>query len=639
MLQDSLSITWHKNHEPIKNANVTSSTLMLTNLTKDDEGMYTCIGQTSQDRVSVSGRLTVLFEAPAFSSIPRDIRVLEGRSSQLVCAATGIPSPRVHWTLYGAPLESDNGILRLTKLSLDKEGDYECTAVNMYGSVSQTVRLEVIKEARKENENLVPDIVKNIKDDISLPCDFKLDQRIEQETRVIWYKDNTEISFSSSKYSLKKDRSLKIKSIELSDAGQYACTIITPLQRVQSRISLIVSGETPEIISEFNQTTFHEGEKLTLTCKARGVPTPTIDWMSQNEPVKSKFIINIPSGSREFVESRIVIERASKDDDGLYQCLARNNVGTVVKSATVGVLQRTKVHIQGEEERPEISVPAGEKLKLPCKVDHDVKNRITRIQWLKNGTALSHGGDDTIDFGWDGSISIFSVQRRHEGIYTCKVTTVNDEESAEINVKVLVNAPVITKSSHDVHMFSGESVTLECAATGIPEPEIRWTFNRTITKVVGPKFDIKSAIAADGGSYTCTASNSIGETEKTIKVGIVTMPHSQDIYQSKKGTDIKLPCVQASDSIEVLWLRNGESMDSLWLEENSVEIDPTGAMVLRNLSPGLEGVYTCRVRVGDTRVERRMEVRLMPDIVTMENTKLTVKEGENFTLKCDVLPG
>jgi hypothetical protein len=377
MLADSLTITWQKNHQPIDsdNANIGRSSLMLTNLTKEDEGMYTCIGQTSKDLVSVSGRVTVLFEAPAFSSTPRDIRVLEGRSSQLVCTATGIPSPMVHWTLEGSVLESDNGILRLTKLSLDKEGDYECTAVNMYGSVSQTVRLEVIKEARKENENLVPDIVKNIKDDISLPCDFKLDQRIEQETRVIWYKDNLEITYETSKYSLESDRSLNIKSIELNDAGQYACTIITPLQRVQSKISLIVSGETPEIISDFDQTTFHEGEKLTLACKARGVPTPTIDWMIENTPVGKQFITKIPSGSREFVESRIVISKATKDDAGLYQCLARNNVGTVVKSATVGVLSRTRVQIQGEEERAEISVPAGEKLKLPCKVDHDLKNR------------------------------------------------------------------------------------------------------------------------------------------------------------------------------------------------------------------------------------------------------------------------
>ena len=36
------------------------------------------------------------------------------------------------------------------------------------------VMLQVIRGVRKENENLVPDVVKNIKETISLPCDFKV---------------------------------------------------------------------------------------------------------------------------------------------------------------------------------------------------------------------------------------------------------------------------------------------------------------------------------------------------------------------------------------------------------------------------------------------------------------------------------
>ena len=36
------------------------------------------------------------------------------------------------------------------------------------------VILQVIRGVRKENENLVPDVVKNIKETISLPCDFKV---------------------------------------------------------------------------------------------------------------------------------------------------------------------------------------------------------------------------------------------------------------------------------------------------------------------------------------------------------------------------------------------------------------------------------------------------------------------------------
>jgi hypothetical protein len=39
------------------------------------------------------------------------------------------------------------------------------------------------------------------------------------------------------------------------------------------------------------------------------------------------------------------------------------------------------------------------------------------------------------------------------------------------------------------------------------------------------------------------------------------------------------------------------------------------------------------------RLERVTRVQIMPDIVTLGNTRLEIREGENFTLKCDVLPG
>ena len=44
-------------------------------------------------------------------------------------------------------------------------------------TVVTVVMLQVIRGVRKENENLVPDVVKNIKETISLPCDFKVGQQ------------------------------------------------------------------------------------------------------------------------------------------------------------------------------------------------------------------------------------------------------------------------------------------------------------------------------------------------------------------------------------------------------------------------------------------------------------------------------
>ena len=61
----------------------------------------------------------------------------------------------------------------------------------------------------------MPDVVKNIKETISLPCDFKVDERVEEETEFIWLKGDTKLDTENSKYSLLPNKSLLIENITL----------------------------------------------------------------------------------------------------------------------------------------------------------------------------------------------------------------------------------------------------------------------------------------------------------------------------------------------------------------------------------------------------------------------------------------
>ena len=104
------------------------------------------------------------------------------------------------------------------------------------------------------------------------------------------------------------------------------------------------------------------------------------------------------------------ILKATRAHEGLYQCVANNSIGTVVKNAQVEVISRTIVRITEDQE---MSVQAGGKLKLPCSVEHDPRNRLTSLVWTKDSEAISPGGEDRIDYGMDGSLSIFDVETRH----------------------------------------------------------------------------------------------------------------------------------------------------------------------------------------------------------------------------------
>ena len=131
----------------------------------------------------------------------------------LLCQATGIPTPSITWMFNGQQLESKNGELKLVEVGRSQEGKYVCKAENKYGSVEGEVQLQVIKGVKKENENLVPDIVKSIKDTIALPCDFKVDKRVEDETKFIWLK-NSEV-LSENEYSMLPNKSLLLEDISL----------------------------------------------------------------------------------------------------------------------------------------------------------------------------------------------------------------------------------------------------------------------------------------------------------------------------------------------------------------------------------------------------------------------------------------
>ena len=74
----------------------------------------------------------------------------------------------------------------------------------------------------------------------------------------------------------------------------------------------------------------------------------------------------------------------------MYQCVATNNVGSVVKNSHVEVIKRTKVSIASDEGSPEITIQAGEKLKFPCRVENDKeRNRITAVNWKKDNKSIS----------------------------------------------------------------------------------------------------------------------------------------------------------------------------------------------------------------------------------------------------------
>ncbi|CAH1969101.1 unnamed protein product [Acanthoscelides obtectus] len=121
----------------------------------------------------------------------------------------------------------------------------------------------------------------------------------------------------------------------------------------------------------------------------------------------------------------------------------------------------------------------------------------------------------------------------------------------------------------------GKSVTLECEASGKPEPSFRWIKNGREIKI-GGRFrteqkggtaflHISDLLDIDDGDYTCEASNTLGAVTTTARLKIGTPPRIEkmpgDLYLAE-GDNSKIKIYYSGDQpLDVILTRNGQKID------------------------------------------------------------------------------
>ena len=68
----------------------------------------------------------------------------------------------------------------------------------------------------------------------------------------------------------------------------------------------------------------------------------------------------------------------------------------------------------------------------------------------------------------------------------------------------------------------GSAVSLQCTATGVPDPDVRWILDGYI-RASGTNtayFTLSSIKKTDAGLYTCRANNSAGSVIKQVNVTV-----------------------------------------------------------------------------------------------------------------------
>lgn len=305
------------------------------------------------------------------------------------------------------------------------------------------VLLSTLQQTRcQQNPTIVhitPNQIVDLGDTIDLSCSVQYGSNYP----IIWTKlsdinnpplfisRDAALTISDSRYSIRHDDSsstytLQVSKIQDTDTGTYQCQVVTSAtSRVTADTSIYV--RIPPLISDNSSrgVIVAVGDTFTLTCTATGVPTPKMSWRRENNGL-------LPTGGVVSKGNSITIFNATKDDRGIYYCIADNNVGKPAKRS-VGVEVEFAPQVNLVRSRYQQAV--GYTAELHCSVE---ASPAADISWLKDGyqinsdnnfyqiasTSNSHGFVQS-------TLRIKRVDVRDFGLYRCRaINKLGDKENS-----------------------------------------------------------------------------------------------------------------------------------------------------------------------------------------------------------------
>ncbi|KAL2077215.1 hypothetical protein ACEWY4_026719 [Coilia grayii] len=376
-----IEVTWYKNNVLLpRNATcyrLSGHKLIIKETKEEHTGVYT---------IEVNNRAGNLLRNLSYTLVVEvEPKILEaetikpelvhyGQSLMLTCTAHGVPLPDISWfwqpcdtysdsqecKLLGEPkyvhaqreedyshnwinvIDSKDGnksVSTLVVAAANASGIYSCQAVNKAGK--RTLNRNVYVSDGAEPFEISPSTAIE-GSDVTLTCRvtryfFSNVHWRDSFNRTIWGSESVE-QYSTS-------MSIVVQNVSRNLTEDFHCRAynIYTGKVIQKPAGLVVNvRKIPTLSQNLTNQDVNSSSTLTLSCLAYGVPQPNITWYKNNITVVEGPGIMLKE------EGFLIIQRVKKEDEGMYECKASNDKGTVASSAVVRVL--------GDEGKPNIEV-------------------------------------------------------------------------------------------------------------------------------------------------------------------------------------------------------------------------------------------------------------------------------------------
>uniref|UniRef100_A0A8C5P8N7 DCC netrin 1 receptor n=1 Tax=Leptobrachium leishanense TaxID=445787 RepID=A0A8C5P8N7_9ANUR len=164
------------------------SNLLISNVTEDDAGTYTCVVTYKNENSSASAELTVT-TPPRFLIHPANLYAYESMDIEFECDVSGKPPPTLKWVKNGeVVIPSDyfqivgGRNLRILGLVKSDEGYYQCVAENEVGNI-QTYAQLLVPQPAIPSSSLLPSAPRDVAPVLVSSRFVRLSWRSPVETR------------------------------------------------------------------------------------------------------------------------------------------------------------------------------------------------------------------------------------------------------------------------------------------------------------------------------------------------------------------------------------------------------------------------------------------------------------------------
>uniref|UniRef100_A0A8C3SQW6 BOC cell adhesion associated, oncogene regulated n=1 Tax=Chelydra serpentina TaxID=8475 RepID=A0A8C3SQW6_CHESE len=336
-----VNVTWRLNGKELVGSDealgirIELGKLIIMALNNHTVGRYQCIARMPEGVVASVPAAVTLAKIKDFKFDGQHvIEVDEGNTAVIACdLPESHPKAQVRYSVKQEWLEAsrDNylimpsGNLQIVNASQEDEGTYKCAA---YNPVTQEVKTSVssdrlrVRRSTAEAARIIypPEaqtIIVTKGQSLILEC---VASGIPPP-RVTWAKNGSSISgYNKTRFLLSN---LLIDATSEEDSGTYSCMADNGVGEAGAVFIFynVQVFEPPEVTMELSQQIIPWGQSAKFTCEVRGNPQPSVMWLRNAVPLSS---------SHRFRLSRKALRVMSvgPEDDGIYQCVAENEVGS-----------------------------------------------------------------------------------------------------------------------------------------------------------------------------------------------------------------------------------------------------------------------------------------------------------------------